>query len=572
MDLVKKLWIRSTAVFLTATLIAALVAGLLPTGSTLVAREITSVLPQRGDEIIEERTENSKRYYTDENSYKLVISTGTIHYKDDYTDKSEEWKDIDLTWVGNRITKAPYELMLDGKKITIKDKKSGEISSIELLSSSPVGLKWEIVPEYTRVSFRHILPSGKIPFEARFKIAGKIPFLSTRAFDDEGELELETSIIDGILTEKLTGVKDKETGVVRPAKGQIKVDPTWQVTANSDDCGRTYALDSWSIGITEFLTGYQQVARKDWGAAARFLNITIPTGSTIDSAVLVLTSRALDALNDVNTRIRAEANINPATFSTQGDFDARTWTTAPALVNWDAIPAWVAETEYTSPDISTLIQAVIDLGGWTSGNPIAILWDDFEQRSTAVNNTWRRAYSHNSSAAKAPKLVITVAIVSPTVTNSAADGITTTGADLHGEITNTGGANATNRGFEWDIDSGAPYANNWDEAGGFGTGVFEHGITDLPPGYTIYWRAYATNSAGTGYSGELSFNTSPVPGWYRLAQVLPLIFLGIAILMVFGLIYAGLPLVTTIIIGVILVIISTAGTEAILAALRSSFQ
>ncbi|GAH87575.1 unnamed protein product, partial [marine sediment metagenome] len=36
----------------------------------------------------------------------------------------------------------------------------------------PAGLKWEIIPRNDKVSFRHILPSGKVPFEAKFKITG----------------------------------------------------------------------------------------------------------------------------------------------------------------------------------------------------------------------------------------------------------------------------------------------------------------------------------------------------------------------------------------------------------------
>ena len=103
-------------------------------------------------------------------------------------------------------------------------------------------------------------------------------------------------------------------------------------------------------------------------------------------------------------------------------------------------------------------------------------------------------------------------ILPPTVTNSAADNITIAGADLHGNITATGGVNATNRGFEWDIDSGAPYAESWDEAGDFGVGAFENTFIDMPPNTTIYWRSYAINSEGTSYSDELSFNTLlPLP-------------------------------------------------------------
>lgn len=95
----------------------------------------------------------------------------------------------------------------------------------------------------------------------------------------------------------------------------------------------------------------------------------------------------------------------------------------------------------------------------------------------------------------------------PTLSGSAADSITTTEATLHGEITDTGGDSATSRGFEWDTDSGAPYTNDWHEDGAFGIASFSQGITGLPSDSTIYWRAYAENPAGTGYSSERNFTT-----------------------------------------------------------------
>ena len=358
-------------------------------------------------EVLSLRTETGKTYNLGGGQRSLVVSAGAVHYKDDYSDPSEQWKDIDLTWEGNRITKAPYELTLDGKKITIRDKKSGEISSIELLTSEPAGLKWEIVPEYTRVSFRHILSPDKLPFEATFRIVGKIPFLSTRAFDDEGELELETSIVGDILTEKLTEVKDKATRVVRPAKGEIKVDPTWQVTASTDDCTRnTVTTNFFSTTYSALYLGYSSPSYPSRGSAARFLNVAIPAGSTIVSAALILTARGSHTATVVKSRIRAELNLTPVTFVDVADFDARTWTTE--FINWDDIAAWTNDVEYPSPDFADVIQEVADLGAITH---LVILWDDFEQRSDQVNSHYRNSHSYNSDPAKAPKLVITYTVL-----------------------------------------------------------------------------------------------------------------------------------------------------------------
>ncbi|MDO8743098.1 MAG: hypothetical protein Q7J30_00870, partial [Candidatus Azambacteria bacterium] len=156
-------------------------------------------------EIINLRQENSKTFNLGNGQRKLEASMGAIHYKDNYANASEQWKDIDLTWVGNQITKAPYELTLDGKKITVRDKKTGDISTIELLDVTPAGFPFKIVPENSAVRFRHTLPSDKVPFEASFRVTGKIP-LSTHAFDDGGGLELGTTLVGDILTEKFSQV------------------------------------------------------------------------------------------------------------------------------------------------------------------------------------------------------------------------------------------------------------------------------------------------------------------------------------------------------------------------------
>ena len=98
----------------------------------------------------------------------------------------------------------------------------------------------------------------------------------------------------------------------------------------------------------------------------------------------------------------------------------------------------------------------------------------------------------------------------PTVTTSTESSVEETTATLNGEITFTGNQNATARGFQWDTDSGAPYAFSWYGTGDFGTGIFDHGITGLTEGDCYYYRAYATNPTGTGYGSEEKFLTKPV--------------------------------------------------------------
>jgi hypothetical protein len=94
------------------------------------------------------------------------------------------------------------------------------------------------------------------------------------------------------------------------------------------------------------------------------------------------------------------------------------------------------------------------------------------------------------------------------VTTQAADTILSTSALLHGTLTNYGNS-VTLRGFDWDVNAGAPYANNLDEAGTFTTGVYSLSLTGLTEGTEYFARANATNVLGEAYGSEVKFLTRP---------------------------------------------------------------
>ncbi len=97
----------------------------------------------------------------------------------------------------------------------------------------------------------------------------------------------------------------------------------------------------------------------------------------------------------------------------------------------------------------------------------------------------------------------------PTVTTQAATSTEATTATGNGNITDIGGASCSRVGVQWDTNSGAPYSNDAHTDGVYGAGAFTQGMTGLPTGTAIYYRAYATNPAGTSYGAELSFLTKP---------------------------------------------------------------
>jgi hypothetical protein len=98
-------------------------------------------------------------------------------------------------------------------------------------------------------------------------------------------------------------------------------------------------------------------------------------------------------------------------------------------------------------------------------------------------------------------------------TNEVTTNVTESTATSGGNITDDGGAAVTARGVCWSI-SNAPSTADSKTTDGSGLGYFSSNITGLSGGETYYIRAYATNSAGTGYGLLILFKTpaqSPGP-------------------------------------------------------------
>ncbi|WP_245569852.1 YDG domain-containing protein, partial [Flavobacterium soli] len=104
-------------------------------------------------------------------------------------------------------------------------------------------------------------------------------------------------------------------------------------------------------------------------------------------------------------------------------------------------------------------------------------------------------------------------VVVPTVTTPTVSSITTTTATLGATVTNNGGATLTSRGTVWGT-SATPTGNILAE-GGTAVAAYTHGRTGFTANTLYYYRGYAVNSAGTGYSGDGTFTTvhnAPVMG------------------------------------------------------------
>lgn len=97
-----------------------------------------------------------------------------------------------------------------------------------------------------------------------------------------------------------------------------------------------------------------------------------------------------------------------------------------------------------------------------------------------------------------------------TVDTPTVESITVTSAILGGTVSSDGGGTVTDRGVVWNTSS-PPESGGTVVSIGSGLGTFSQLVSSLPTGTPVYFRAYATNSAGTAYSTIASFTPSGPP-------------------------------------------------------------
>lgn len=183
---------------------------------------------------------------------------------------------------------------------------------------------------------------------------------------------------------------------------------TWgptAISANDDDC-MIYSGPAqlwWYAGVS--FGAHATQGPKD--AGFRWLNLTIPKNASIVSAKVTLRGSGDTAGTTVNATIVGQASASPAIFHNVGgnpnganDFLGRTRTTA--TVAWNGVGSWTNTTEYDTPDITTVIQEIVNLSAWASGSNLALFIED--NGSTAGAN--REAFCRDDYAPYAPKLTI----------------------------------------------------------------------------------------------------------------------------------------------------------------------
>jgi len=193
----------------------------------------------------------------------------------------------------------------------------------------------------------------------------------------------------------------------------------------------------------------------------RFDEVSIPRGATVTGAKITFVfSDTSRQVGNVGAYISAESSATPApypdeTILTEPEpgtlLEFRNSTNE--LVAWPEIPQGVGGTSVDTVDISALLQEIISLPGWATGNSVSIHLDAFDEVAASLETT-RKFFGVSADPAKVPVLTYTyIAPEQNNQNNESNSGIATLAPVTHSmEYFNPGSLEVT-------ADASGPFAN-----------------------------------------------------------------------------------------------------------------
>lgn len=375
------------------------------------------------NEIAASRTENAKTFDNHDGTYTYKAVIGLAHYKDDYSNPNEPWKDIDTSFYTDYQEYRLYDHLPTRIKIfknktgyEIESKRTGQKYTVEL--DEVEGAETAKKTNDADSDFEFEIKAAAVRLWKNLKTASapkKFTWKVTKY--GEGDLSFrENPEAFEIGTKKDIKINTKKTAIdensfyweeTSPKTGvKIDTDVNLTVAAGSDDCyqdatwGNPWVylyLSDTTIRIGEW---YDDGADDQYWSIGgfRFLNVAIPQSATINSATISLIIQS--SAGDPATIIKGAAADNIDTWSAPNTPNGATKTTAS--VNWTITGA---SGTATSPSIVSIIQEIVNRAGWVSGNALAITIQDNDAYSYGAGiDKYFYAYDNGSNY---PSLAVT---------------------------------------------------------------------------------------------------------------------------------------------------------------------
>jgi len=175
---------------------------------------------------------------------------------------------------------------------------------------------------------------------------------------------------------------------------------TFEILAGGDDGAAQ--LDGAFFGPSYQSTNMGDWTPLGWHNFFRFDNVTIPSGANIDSAIIRFTC-STSSSGTVNLDLHFEDADDPAAPTSGADLVGRSLT---AAVDWDGVAAWVQNNTYDTPEISTILQNIVDRGGWTPGNAVTLHVKD----SGSDTNQNRYPACYENTTYDSAQLIVTYSV------------------------------------------------------------------------------------------------------------------------------------------------------------------
>jgi outer membrane protein assembly factor BamB len=177
-----------------------------------------------------------------------------------------------------------------------------------------------------------------------------------------------------------------------------------QVSSSTDDASEHVTLGTWTCSATagiDIMAGRYDDNNFQYGLGVRFTSINVPQGAIASNCCLSFRADATtpSAGSALRSIIRGQAADNPGTFTSQSDFEGRfginggTDQTTNAFVYWNNLPAWSQGIWYKTPDISSIVQEIVNRAGWASGNAMVFTWNDWANQS--ANSNWYKTDTYD---------------------------------------------------------------------------------------------------------------------------------------------------------------------------------